>query len=97
MKRARSILISFATLGVLLLAAAAYSLFSPPVSQGRLDALTVGISQSEAERLLGNSVTNFTWSDGTIVWRYTSTFHSGWVDVYFDPNGHYKFYNYERF
>lgn len=73
------------------------SFLAPAVPQRQLDKLTAGISQQDAERLLGRPTECFTWSDGTIVLRYTSAFHSGWVDVFFESNGRYREYNHERF
>ena len=82
---------------VLLANAGAVSFLSPAVPQRKLDKLTASTSQPNAERLLGRPTESFKWDDGTIVLRYTSAFHSGWVDVFFEKDGRYREYNYERF
>jgi hypothetical protein len=82
---------------VLLAITGSISFLSPAVSQRKLDKPTASTSQQDAERLLGRPTESFTWNDGTIVLRYTSAFHSGWVDVFFERDGRYREYNYERF
>lgn len=96
MARNRTVWIALAAV-VLLAIAGMISFLSPAVSQRKLDKLTPSMSQQDAERLLGRPVESFTWNDGTIVLRYTSAFHSGWVDVFFETDGRYRDYNYERF
>jgi len=82
---------------VLLAFVGVVSFLSPAVPQRKLDKLTASMSQVDAERLLGRPTEVFKWDDGTIVLRYTSSFHSGWVDVFFENDGRYREYNYERF
>jgi hypothetical protein len=82
---------------VVVLTISVISFLSPAVPQRKLDKLTASMSQEDAERLLGRPTERFTWNDGTIVLRYTSGLHSGWVDVFLGKDGRYREYNYERF
>ncbi|MCG6157294.1 hypothetical protein L1A08_15940 [Rubinisphaera sp. ICM_H10] len=70
---------------------------SPPVSQSKLDSLSVGMELSEVELLLGAPQHRIVGVDGSTVLRYSSKFRSGWIDVFFERNGRYTEYNYEQF
>lgn len=96
MSRNRTVWIVLAVF-VLLAIAGIGSFFSPAVPKRKLDRLTASMSQADAERLLGRPTKSFNRNDGTIVLRYTSAFHSGWVDIFFQTDGRYRYYNYERF
>jgi len=99
MKKVRKTLFILASVIVAAIAGVAWFL-SPAVPQGTLNKLTTGMPQAEAENLLGKprETINFTWgSEPVTVWRYTSPFHSGLVDVFFSQDGYFKDYNYERF
>jgi hypothetical protein len=93
-RRARLLWIIF-SLSLVRIAAAATYVLSPSIPQHKLDALVPGTPQPATQRLIGQPSEVLQWNDGTIVWRYKSSVHSGWIDIFFDSAGLY--YNYERF
>jgi hypothetical protein len=85
---------------VLAMVAAIVWFLSPTVPQRTLNKLTTGMPQAEAKSLLGKPRETIDFNRGNehvTIWRYTSPFHSGWVDVFFSEDGHFQEYNYERF